>query len=323
MTLSVVIPTWNRRDLLDKLLRNLQDQTLTPDKVLVVDNGSSDGSADLGRSLGATVIGFVSNQGFARAVNAGVEAAGSELVAILNNDVFLARDYLAELTAALDSTSAAFACGKLYSETRPQEIDATFDAVSRGGTAWRCGAGRDDGPVWSEPRDITFAPFTALAVRRAVYMDVGGLDERFESYLEDVDFGLRCASKGYTGRYVPSAKGWHLGSATLGVRNSRTVRYISRNQVFLVARHYPTATLIRYGWQIATAQLLWGLVALRYGAGFAWLAGKAEGLLMWTSIRRNGAPEVASILGSSEQLIRALQRQTGYDWYWRLYFALS
>ncbi len=323
MSLTVVIPNWNRRDLLEKVLLNLANQTARPDEVIVVDNGSTDGSPLLAEKLGATVIGFDSNRGFSAAANAGVAAARSDLVAIVNNDVRLAPTYLGLLEAALDENGTSFACGKLWSDDAPGQLDGTFDAVSRGGTAWRCGAGRQDGPVWNQARQAVFPPFTAVLLRREYFLEVGGLDEAFGSYLEDVDFGLRSASKGYTGRYVPEAEAWHAGSATLGRWNPRTVRYISRNQVYLLARHYPRNLLVRFGWQIAIAQLLWGLVALRYGAGSAWVAGKADGLLMWTSIRRNGAPEVASILGSSERLIEDLQRETGFDPYWRIYFALT
>ncbi|MEJ7608834.1 MAG: hypothetical protein WKF37_21815 [Bryobacteraceae bacterium] len=128
----------------------------------------------------------------------------------------------------------------------------------------------------------------------------------------------------YTGVYLPDAVAYHQGSATLGRWSARTVRQISRNQVLLLARHYDPSMLRQCGWQIATAQLLWGLVALKNGAGLAWLLGKIEGVRRFGSFRRRTTdPVLISVLGSSEKELRELQQLTGWDWYWRLYFALT
>lgn len=325
MDVTAVIPNWNGRHLLESLLADLAKQTQPPTEIIVVDNGSSDGSADWANEAGARVIRFPSNLGFARAVNEGVLQAGSEMVAVLNNDIALYPPWIEQVCSAMEQPGSAylFVTGKMLSSRDPSLIDGSFDALCRGGTAWRCGQGRPDGPLWNEPRDIRFPPFTAVLIRRSHYLTAGGLDESFGSYLEDVEFGLRCASKGHIGRYVPTAVALHAGSSTWGRWNRRTVRYISRNQVLLLARHYPGRTLLRFGWAIAVAQCLWGLVALRHGAGLAWVAGKIEGLRLWASVRRTDDQKIAPILGSSEMLIRDLQQQTGFDWYWRLYFALT
>ena len=291
-------------------------------ETIVVDNGSRDDSPASAERAGARVIQFHSNRGFTAAVNRGVAESKTELVAILNNDVRLNPNWLSRLLDALRGSGAPFATGKLLSLGRPELIDGSFDAICRGGCSWRCGQGRRDGPAWSEPRQISFPPFTAVLIRRDFFLSLGGLDEGFGSYLEDVDFGLRCASKGYTGRYVPDAIAYHEGSSTLGRWSATTVRQIARNQVLLIAKHYPTSLLIRFGWPIAIAHLLWGLVALKHGAGFAWVLGKADGLRMFASYRRVSG-KIAPVLGSSEQEILELQRRTGWDWYWRLYFALT
>ena len=85
-----------------------------------------------------------------------------------------------------------------------------------------------------------------MLYRAEVFRQVGLLEESFESYLEDADFGLRCALQGITGRYVPEAQAVHLGSAALGRWHPETVRRISRNQLFLAARHYS----VRYVWPV-------------------------------------------------------------------------
>jgi GT2 family glycosyltransferase len=321
MHITAVIPNWNGADRLEKVLKDLHQQTLPPSEIIVVDNGSTDGSPDTAANTGARVIRLNINQGFTTAVNRGVAESSSELVVILNNDIRFGSDWLRVLTHGLGDSP--FATGKLLALAQPEILDGSFDAICRGGCAWRCGQGRPDGPLWSEPRDISFPPFTAILVRRNFFLDIGGLDESLGSYLEDVDFGLRCASKGYTGRYVPSAIAYHEGSATLGRWSPITVRHIARNQTLLLARHYPTRLLIRFGWPIAVAQLLWGLVALKHGAGFAWVLGKIDGLRMFAAYRRAEGDAIAPVLGSSEEELKELQQRSGWDLYWRLYFALT
>ena len=321
MRYSAVIPNWNGQRLLASLLEDLSAQTVQPEEVLVVDNNSTDGSAQWAEAHGAHVIRLDQNRGFAVAVNSGVAAAGTAAVAILNNDVELTHTWAETVLQAIERD--VFATGKILRAGDRNIIDATFDALSCGGTAWRCGNGRPDGPLWSQPRSIQFAPFTALMIHREAFIDAGGLDEAFESYLEDVDFGLRCASKGYTGRYVPEAVAYHIGSATLGVWNPRTVSQIARNQVFILARHYGGGLLTRFGWRIAVAQLLWGGLAARHGTGVAWMRGKLEGIRRFREMRRSEDPGLREVLERSEAEIRTLQQLSGRDLYWRAYFALT
>jgi GT2 family glycosyltransferase len=323
MTVSVVIPNWNGRQRLENLLKQLPAQTSPISEIVVVDNGSQDGSVEAAERLGARVIRFESNRGFSVAVNRGVNECHSDLVAILNNDVELQPTWLATLVTHIEQPGVWFATGKLLHASDRSMIDGAFDAVCRGACAWRCGQGRADGPAWNRPREIRFPPFTALLMKTEVFRLLGGLDERLESYLEDVDFGFRSASKGYTGRYAPEAVAFHTGSATLGRWNAQTVRQIARNQVLLVAKHYPNGFVWKYGWPIALSQLLWGIVALRHGAGLAYLRGKIEGLWMFRQLRGSGDNAVGALLLESERQIYDLQRETGFDWYWRIYFALS
>lgn len=213
---TVVIPHYNRADLLENLLKQLSLQTYPTERILVVDNGSSDRSAAVARECGAEVIALGRNLGFAPAVNRGIAAASSEWVAIVNNDVDPAPDWLERLVGAASESGAWFACGKLLCVGDRSTVDGTFDLVSAAGTSWRCGSGRPDGPLWSEARTIGSAPLTAALFRRTLFDRTGPLDERFESYLEDIDLGLRCAANGLRGLYVPEAVCLHQGSATRG-----------------------------------------------------------------------------------------------------------
>jgi GT2 family glycosyltransferase len=315
--------------LIERLLEQLRRQTCAIAEILVVDNGSRDGSVELAREKGVRVIALERNLGFSGAVNRGIQETRTEYVAIVNNDVEPEPDWLERLRRALAEPRVFFATGKLLQAAEPHLLDGTFDTISRGACAWRAGSARSDGALWSERRRIRLTPFTAALFRTELFRHVGHLDESFGSYLEDVDFGLRCALRGYLGMYVPEAVARHAGSATLGRWHRETVRLNARNQVLLVAKHYAKRHLVRYAWSILVGQSLWGFVALRHGHGFSWLRGKLEGLALFPRVRRRAARAggrrtgLSKILEQSEFEIYQLQKQAGFDPYWRVYFALT
>jgi len=313
--ISAIVPVWNGRDLLAKLLDTLDAQTLRAGELLVVDNGSSDGAPEMASGRGARVIPMGRNAGFAAAVNRGIREARGEWVAVLNSDVELAPDYFVRLVA----TDAWFATGKLL-RTGADEIDGAFDLTCRGGTTWRAGSGCRDGGAWSHTQKIVSPPWTAVLFRASVFERVGLLEESFESYLEDVDFGLRCARAGVTGTYDPAAVAWHRGSAALGRWHADTVRRIARNQVLLLARHFSDRDLTTCWWPILVAHLLWGGLALRHGRALAWLQGKVAGAAAFQAARaRSFDSGLLERLRAAERVIGDLQPG---DAYWKLYFAL-
>ncbi len=322
MTAAAVIPHWNRSELLRALLQSLTKQTRPFDEIIVADNGSTDDSVEIAASFGAQVLKLGANLGFAAAVNRGVATATSDWVAILNNDVTLAPGWLENLIATAESRAASFASGKILNAADPTKIDGTFDAISRGACAWRCGAGKPDSAIWNTARWVRFVPMTAAVFRRDLFQEIGPLDENFLSYLEDVDFGLRCARAGRRGIFEPGAVAWHRGSSTLGAWNSDTVRLIARNQVLLAAKHFRGFPR----WPIVAGQVLWAIPALRHGRGFSYVRGKLSGL--WFARTMDGEhhiePEntLRDIIDESEREILTLGQQTGMDWYWRAYFWL-
>ncbi len=322
--MSAVIPTWNRADLLRHLLPNLRAQTRPPDRIIVVDNGSTDDTRSVADEHQADYLGLETNRGFAVAVNKGIGQAAADWILILNNDVVLQPDWLERLLAAAEETQAAFAVGKLVQAGTDRQLDGSWDLVSRGAYAWRCGYLRPDGPVWSHRRTVALAPMTAALFHRRVFDRIGLLETRFESYYEDVDFGIRCALAGLRGVYEPAAVATHLGKATLGKRAERVYYLSARNQVLLLAKHYGPATLRRFAWPILVGQTLALFAAARQGHGLAALRGKWHALRQWSGFRDALPPPAAieSAMAASEQEIFTLQRTVGFDIYWRLYFAL-
>jgi GT2 family glycosyltransferase len=331
---TAIIPTWNRADLLRSILTNLASQNRPPDQVIVVDNGSTDSSESTAREFDVEWIALPENRGFAGAVNEGVRRAKGDWILIVNNDVVLASDWLELLLASAQRENASFATGKLLSMSREGHIDGTWDLVSRGAHAWRCGYGRPDGDLWRRRREIAFAPMTAALFRRRVFCAVGLLDVRFEAYYEDVDFGIRCALAGFEGIYEPAAVATHQSKSTLGKNSARVLYLTARNQIFILAKHFPASTVWRFGWPIFVGQLLSVIGAASQGHILAALRGKCEGLWRWQSFRRPAfgteygkasektSAAVEQTLAESERQIRELQSQIGFDPYWRLYFSL-
>ncbi len=321
---SAIIPTWNRADLLRSILANLRGQSRPPDQVIVIDNGSTDTTQLVAREFPVDLVVFPENRGFAPAVNEGIRKATGDWLLILNNDVVLEPEWLERLLASAEEEQAWFAAGKLLRLDDTQTLDGSWDLVSRAAYAWRCGFGRPDGSAWSVRRKIRFAPMTAALFHRRVFEQIGLLETRFESYYEDVDFGVRCALAGLQGVYEPAAIAMHMGKSTLGKNAGRVMFLTARNQVLLLAKHYPVETLRRFAWPILVGQMLALLVAAKHGHLFTAVRGKLEALRQWNAFRGEvkARSAIEAAVSESEGEIRALQKQIGFDVYWRFYFAL-
>ena len=318
---AVIIPNRNRAALLKRALESVAALTAPPARIVVVDNGSEDESAVLARRAGAEVLEWPENRGFAAAVNAGAGMCDEEWLLILNNDAELERDCLAELLACAARRGAACVAPRVLSFRDPSRLDGAWDLLARGGAALRCGHGAPDGPAWREEREILFAPLTAALLRR----ELCHLDEAYGSYMEDVDLSLRLLRGGHRLWYAPAAAVRHHGSATDGAWSAPMVELIARNQLLLIARHYPRRWWLREGWAAFVAQGLWGLSAWRHGRSGAWIRGKLRGLRAYRACRCADAWEpgrLRAALRESERQLRACTKAHP-SWYWRIYCALT
>jgi GT2 family glycosyltransferase len=322
VSVSIVIPVHNGCELLTRLLASISRQSVEPLEVIVVDNGSTDSAPEVASRLGARVIAMGRNTGFAAAVNRGIQEAKGEGIALVNSDVELDSRWLEILWEG--ARSSGFATGKILQAGSQEILDGAYDLICRGGCAWRAGAGRPASTL-PVPESIRFCSATAVIYRASVFQTVGLFEETFDSYLEDMDFGLRCAAAQIAGWYFPEAVCWHHGSATFGRWSPRVVHLIARNQVFLIARHYPRELIFQWFWPILVAHSLWGGLALRHACGSAYLLGKLEGLFRFAAVRR-AVPQKAAletVIAESERHLYQLQFRTGFDAYWRLYFRLA
>lgn len=265
--LTVAIPTYNGRELLEVVLPSLAAQNFRDFDVVVIDDGSTDGTAEwLAARWPDVEVVVQENQGVTAALNACLRAgARSELVALFNSDVELDPDCLGELVDALrEHPEAGSASPKLLDFDRRDVIDGAGDVLKWAGHGHRRGHGERDRGQYDRPQAI-FGPCAGAAVyRRCAIEDVGDFDADFHAFFEDVDWALRAQLAGLQCRYVPSARVYHMGSATLGAGLTDFTRYqLWRNAVWLVAKGMPASLLARHAHQLAAGQLVNLAVAAR------------------------------------------------------------
>jgi GT2 family glycosyltransferase len=258
---SVVIPNWNGRDWLPRCLAALAAQQRPADEVIVVDNGSRDGSVDYLRAEhpAVRVLALATNTGFAHAANRGLAAARGELVALVNTDVLLAPDWVTRMVGTLQAhPRAAAAAGKMLSLEDPRTVYDAGDVLRRDGACEQRGRfGPDDGR-WEEPGEVFGACAGAALYRRAPVLECSGFDERYFAYLEDVDLALRLRLAGWSCRYEPVVA-LHAGeSASRQLRGGHQF-LVTRNTLVLVARAFPARWLPF----VAYRQAAWAWHALR------------------------------------------------------------
>ncbi len=258
---SVVVPNWNGRGWLPRCLDAVARQELAPCEVIVVDNGSSDGSADYLRTehRWVRVLELGRNTGFAHAANEGLKAARNELVALLNTDVMLAADWLARMAGVLlgDPGAASVAC-KMLSLEDPTRIYDAGDVLRRDGVCEQRGRFRRDDGRWDSAGEVFGACAGAALYRRSALLEVGGFDERYFAYLEDVDLALRLRLAGWRCRYEP-AVALHAGEGSAHRLRGGHLYLVERNTLVLVAKAFP----IRWLPLVAYRQAAWAWHAAR------------------------------------------------------------
>jgi len=269
---AVVIPNYNGERWLPGVLESVAAQSIAPAEVLVVDDGSVDGSLALlaQRFPRVRVLALGRNGGFARAANAGIVAVAAEAVALVNTDVRLAPDWIERSAAALDAAPAAASVAtKLVDLDDPALIYDAGDVLRRDGACEQRGRFERDGGRYDAPGDVFSACAGAALYRRSAVLAVGGFEERFGTYLEDVDLGLRLRLAGWTCRWEPRAVARHAGGGSTGTLAHGPGAWVERNTLLLVARAFRPRWLPL----VAYRQLAWAWHAARTGALADHLAG--------------------------------------------------
>jgi GT2 family glycosyltransferase len=320
---AVVIPSWNSLGLLPRCLESLRDQDAELE-VLVVDNGSSDGTVAYLEREGVLHLALPENRGFAAAVNLGVARTAAPAVLVLNADTVLEPGAVGALLDALetderlggvqprllqleaDTTTHRFHPSpgsnedKGGNDAERARLYSAGQRLSRDGRAFEVGAGEAQSAHWLEAREVFGVCGAACLLRRELFDDLGGYDERYFAFYEDVDLNVRGRIAGWRFGYVPAAVVWHLGNASWMAEAPRpsawNARLVARNRIATQAKFMPARALPR----ILAVELGALLRAGRQGRFRATLRGKLEGL-RWLStmlrerrrLRREGDPELA------------------------------
>jgi GT2 family glycosyltransferase len=246
---TVVIVNWNGIRVLNKCLAALERQTFSDFEILIIDNGSTDGSLGTLHTNWPQVRtrSLPNNVGFAAANNLGFQMARGKWIAPLNNDAFPETGWLASLLhAAEQSSEFSFFASCLLSQNDSGRIDGLGDIYHASGMAWRKGHGEFFRPADALPGEV-FGPCAAAALfHRAQVLDAGGFDEAFFCYHEDVDLAFRLRLLGYRCLYVPGARVTHQGSASHGPKSDFVLYHGHRNLVWTYLKNMPPPLFTRY-----------------------------------------------------------------------------
>lgn len=253
---ALVIPNWNGARWLPRCLDAVRAQTLPPREMVVVDNGSQDESLTmLARDYPeVTVIPLAHNTGFAFAVNTGIAATRSPLVALLNTDTVADPGWLQNLAEALQAGPATLGAvtGLFCQLEQPERVENAGDILTWQGVAEKRGYGQ---PVaeYQSAGEIFSCCAGATLYRRAFLEDTGGFDPAFFAYWEDLDLGLRGRLLGYRYRFVPRARVLHQGHGS-GLPSQRYVRLSTANRWRVLLKNIPARLMWRHAFSLLYGQ---------------------------------------------------------------------
>lgn len=317
---SAVVVNWNGADCLDACLGSLLAQTWPVLEIVVVENGSTDGSRELLRARygrHVTVIESPVNLGFAAGNNLGIRAAKGAYLALLNNDAVARPEWIAALVSAAEADARVGMCA---SKVLVLGADGVIDSAGLLLSADGIGRGRGrlerDGEAYSRAEEALIPSACAALYRRAMLDEIGLFDEDFFAYCEDSDLGLRGRLAGWTCRYVPDAVVHHAYSRSTAPYSAFKAFHVERNRCWVVLKCFPvTAILASLPYTVARYALqAWGAVTRRGAAArFTERTSPAAvaSLLVkaWTA-----ALSRAPVMLARRWRQRALRRMSGRDW---------
>ena len=216
---TIIIPNYNGKKLLENCIKTLERQTCQEFKLLVIDNGSTDGSTLVtSESLDMEMVALPENTGFCGAVNLGFEMTTTPYAILLNNDTEAEPHFVEELLKGIRQSERIFSCGAQMLDFKQRELlDNAGDLYTLPGWAVARGKGRPAAD-YGKQTDVFSCCGGAVIYRMSVLKQIGVMDEKHFAYLEDLDLGYRARIAGYRNRYIPDAKVYHVGSATTGSR---------------------------------------------------------------------------------------------------------
>ncbi|MGN0482383.1 MAG: glycosyltransferase family 2 protein [Lachnospiraceae bacterium] len=244
---TVIIPNYNGKKYLAPCLNSLKRQDISDFFVIVVDNGSTDGSVEFLKKEfeWVQVIALKQNKGFPAAVNIGIQAAVTHYVILLNNDTEAEPSFVRELIAGMERHPDAFSgSAKMLCYDDHQVLDDAGNLYSALGWAFAIGKGKSQ-EKYIEEKKVFSACAGAAIYRRKLFKKIGYFDETHFAYLEDIDVGYRAKINGYSNYFFPNARVYHVGSATTGSRYNVWKSTLSaRNSVYVAYKNMPFFQLL-------------------------------------------------------------------------------
>ncbi|MBX9899964.1 MAG: glycosyltransferase family 2 protein [Burkholderiaceae bacterium] len=240
----VVIVNWNGGEFLQQCIADLAKQTYQAHEIILLDNASSDGSAEKACTAFPQVrlVHAGSNLGFAAGNNLAVKLANPECewIALLNPDAFPDVNWLKCLVeAAVAKPNYAIFGSRLVDATDRTRLDGTGDVYHMSGLVWRENHGKKISAAMLEAREIFTCCAAAGLYRRDVFEQLGGFDEHYFCYLEDIDLGFRYRLRGHGAWYAADSIAYHVGSALTGKRSDFSIYYGHRNLVWTFVKNMP------------------------------------------------------------------------------------
>lgn len=243
-----MIVNLNRRDLLARCLESLWKQTYTDFEVIVVDNGSRDGSLQFLHSLRDArlrVVALPENKGFAGGCNAGIAIAQGHYIATLNNDAEVDANWLRELVDGIESEASIGMCAsKILFHGDRSRIDKVGHLIYPDGLNHGRGSGEPDRGQFEKREEVLFPDAAAALYRREMLNVTGAFDEQFFAYGDDADLGLRGRLAGWNCLYIPTAIVYHVHSATAGEFSPMKAFLIERNRIWVAVKTFPLSLLL-------------------------------------------------------------------------------
>jgi len=271
-TISVLVVNYNGGDLLAQTLESLLRQTRAADEIIVVDNGSTDGSIDVleSRFPSVRLIRSPENVGFTGGNNLALGHSSGDLIALINSDAVADERWLESLAQTLEAEpGAAVAEGKILFPTTPPRIDQAGGEFNDLGNYWGRGYGEVDRGQYDAPADVAGVTGCAMMLRRSALGGEPLFDDAIFMYGEELDLTIRLRSRGYRIVYTPRAVVIHRGMHSLqrSQSNPRLFQqfHANRNRLKIIFSYYPLRTLFAKLPLITLGIAYWNLYFLRHG----------------------------------------------------------
>jgi len=246
---SVIVPNWNGINFVGMCLDSLAQLHFENFEVIVVDNGSTDGSRELieEKYPWVRLQKLPHNMGFAIACNEGIKTSNAKYVVLLNNDIEVTPNWLTELYDGMERHPE---CG--MGTTKMMFLDNRDVFYNTGDLfhSWSSGGGRGQGEKDIGQYDLENYVFGACAgagiYRKELFNQIGLFDEDFFIFAEDVDLNMRSQLQGFQAVYLPKSKVYHIGTATVGLYSDRYVYLCKRNDIWVFIKNYSLKMYFKY-----------------------------------------------------------------------------